>query len=153
MENINITDNQLLDYLDGVGTEVERKGLKEAITNSPLAQRRLKELETVHFFLQNKKGMEQPSKNFTDKVMEHLHAKASFTLVLSESGPDGREFTTLVPVEVVGRRAEAAGELEAGALVVCEGKIGKRKRSESWELIVTAFDAQPLRLPAPAPVD
>jgi hypothetical protein len=76
------------------------------------------------------------------------NAKASFTLVLSESGPDGREFTTLVPVEVVGRRAEATGELEAGDLVVIEGKIGKRKRGESWELIVTAFDAQPLRAPA-----
>ncbi len=78
------------------------------------------------------------------------NAKASFTLVLSESGPDGREFTTLVPVEVVGRRAEATGELEAGDLVVIEGKLGKRKRGESWELIVTAFDAQPLRMPTPA---
>ena len=86
MENTNITDNQLLDYLDGVGTEVERKGLKEAIINSPLAQRRLKELETVHFFLQNKKGIEQPSKNFTDKVMEHLHTKASFTFFSPKNG-------------------------------------------------------------------
>ena len=40
MENINITDDQLLNYLDGIGTEVDRKGLREAINKNPLAVRR-----------------------------------------------------------------------------------------------------------------
>jgi single-stranded DNA-binding protein len=77
-------------------------------------------------------------------------AKASFSLVLTDAGQDGREHVTLVPVEVWGKKAEAVGELEAGDLVVLEGRLGKRKRGENWELIVTAFDAQPLRLPTPA---
>jgi len=86
METINITDDQLLNYLDGIGTEIERKSLKEAIAKNPLTQKRLKELETVHFFLQNQKGLEQPSKDFTDKVMEGLHAKPSFTFFSPKNG-------------------------------------------------------------------
>jgi len=86
MENINITDDQLLNYLDGTGTEVDRKGLREAINKNPLVQKRLKELEAVHFFLQNQKGLEQPSKNFTDKVMEGLHAKPAFTFFSPKNG-------------------------------------------------------------------
>src|SRR5258708_7654434 len=86
MENINITDDQLLNYLDGIGTEIERKALREAITKNPLVQRRLRELESVHFFLQNQKGLEEPPKNFTDKVMERLHAKPSFTFFSPKNG-------------------------------------------------------------------
>src|SRR5579862_3526695 len=86
MENTNITDDQLLNYLDGMGTEFERKDLKDIISRNSLAQRRLKELETIHFFLQNQKGLEQPSKNFTDKVMEGLHAKPSFTFFSPKNG-------------------------------------------------------------------
>src|SRR5258706_4678126 len=86
MENINITDNQLLDYIDGVGTEAERKALNDAIIKNQLTQKRLNELEAVHFFLQNRKGTEQPSKNFTDKVMEHLHTKPLFTFFSPKNG-------------------------------------------------------------------
>src|SRR6266516_2108331 len=86
MENINIADDQLLNYLDGMGTEVERRDLKEAINKNPLTQKRLRELERVHFFLQNQKGLEQPSKNFTDKVMEGLHTKPSFTFFSPKNG-------------------------------------------------------------------
>jgi hypothetical protein len=86
MENINITDDQLLNFLDGMGTESELKGLREAINKNPSAQKRLRELETVHFFLQNQKGLEQPSKNFTDKVMEGLHTKPSFTFFSPKNG-------------------------------------------------------------------
>ena len=86
MENINITDDQLLNYLDGIGTEVERRDLKEAINKNPLAQRRLRELESVHFFLQGQKGLLEPSKNFTDKVMEGLNAKPSFTFFSPKNG-------------------------------------------------------------------
>lgn len=86
MERINITDDQLLNYLDGIGTEVERKELKEAINQNPLAQKRLRELESVHLFLQNQKGLQEPSKNFTDKVMEGLHAKPSFTFFSPKNG-------------------------------------------------------------------
>jgi len=86
MENINITDDQLLNYLDGIGTEAERKVLRETVNKNPQVLKRLKELETVHFFLQNQKGVEQPSKNFTDKVMDGLHAKPSFTFFSPKNG-------------------------------------------------------------------
>ena len=48
----------------------------------------------------------------------------------SKPGQDGRAFTTLVPCEVWGRRAEAASELDAGQLVLFEGKLAKRKKGE-----------------------
>jgi hypothetical protein len=86
MEKINITDDQLLNYLDGIGTEVGRKDLKEAIDKNPLAQKRLRELESVHFFFQNQKGLLEPSKNFTEKVMADLHTKPSFTFFSPKNG-------------------------------------------------------------------
>jgi single-stranded DNA-binding protein len=78
-------------------------------------------------------------------------AKASFNLVLTDAGQDGREHVTIVPIELWGRRAESVStQLMAGDLVALEGKLGKRRRGENgWELIVTTFDAQSLRRPAP----
>ena len=45
-------------------------------------------------------------------------ACASFTLVVSERGGDGKDYSTLIPCECWGKRAEAAGELEAGQLAL-----------------------------------
>jgi single-stranded DNA-binding protein len=59
---------------------------------------------------------------------------ASFALVLQEQGQDGKAFQTLVDCQVWGKKAEAAGELEAGQLVLFEGKLAKRKKGEQWEL-------------------
>jgi len=41
-------------------------------------------------------------------------AYAPFTLALVEVGQDGKNFTTLAPCELWGKRAEAASEVEAG---------------------------------------
>src|SRR5262249_29441431 len=74
---------------------------------------------------------------------------ASFMLVVAEHGQDGREYTTLVPCEVWGKKAEAAGELEPGALVLFEGKLRKRQKGEGqWELVVSGFEVTPILTPA-----
>jgi single-stranded DNA-binding protein len=72
---------------------------------------------------------------------------ASFALAVSELGQDGREHTTLIPCEVWGKKAEAAGELEAGQLVLFEGKLAKRKKGEQWELVVSGFEVTPIVAP------
>jgi hypothetical protein len=74
---------------------------------------------------------------------------ASFTLAISEQGQDGRAYTTLIPCDVWGKKAEAAGALEAGQLVLFEGKLSKRKKGEQWELCVSGFDVTPLTVPLP----
>jgi len=81
-----ITDDELLNLLDGVGSETERATLEKIISQNPTAQKRLKELEAVHFFLRSQKGIEQPSKSFTEKVMENLHARPSFTFFSPKNG-------------------------------------------------------------------
>jgi single-stranded DNA-binding protein len=71
-------------------------------------------------------------------------ACASFMLVVSEQGQDGKEHATLIPCEVWGKRAEAASELEAGQLALFEGKLAKRRKGEQGELIVSGFDLTPI---------
>lgn len=74
---------------------------------------------------------------------------ASFTLVLSEQGQDGKEHQTLVDCEIWGKKAEAASECEAGQVVLFEGKLRKRPKGEGqWELIVSGFDLTPVLAPA-----
>jgi len=85
MKNL-ITDDELLNFLDGEGSETERRKLEKTISEDQVAQKRLKELEAVHFFLRSQKGIEQPSKNFTEKVMAGLHAKPSFTFFSPKNG-------------------------------------------------------------------
>jgi single-stranded DNA-binding protein len=75
---------------------------------------------------------------------------ASFILVVSEQGQDGKEYVTMIPCECWGKKAEAASELEAGALVLFEGKIARRRKGEHWELIVSGFDVTPVLAPTPA---
>jgi len=72
---------------------------------------------------------------------------ASFTLVVSEKGADGKVHETYLPCEVWGQKAEACSDLEAGTLVLFEGKLAKRKKGEGWELVVSGFDLMPLTQP------
>jgi primosomal replication protein N len=72
---------------------------------------------------------------------------ASFTLVLGEVGQDGKEYTTLVPCEVWGRKAEGVSELPAGQCVLFEGKVSRRRKGETWELLVSGFDVTPITAP------
>ena len=73
---------------------------------------------------------------------------ASFTLVVSEVGQDGKSHEVYVPCEVWGKKAEAAGECEAGQLVLFEGKLRKRPKGDTWEFVVSGFEVQPVLLPA-----
>jgi len=74
---------------------------------------------------------------------------ASFTLVVGEQGADGTAFTTLIPCQCWGKKAEAAGEVEAGTLVLFEGKLKKRPKGDNqWELVVTGFAVTPVLAPA-----
>src|SRR5882724_8534662 len=86
MENVSITDDELLNYLDGIGTIEERQAVKNGLSQNASAQKRLKELEVIHYFLQSQKGLEQPSKNFTDKVMAGLHARPAFAFFSPRKG-------------------------------------------------------------------
>lgn len=70
---------------------------------------------------------------------------ATFVLVCSEIWQtDGKPHDVYIPCEIVGKRAEAAGEIEPGAQILFEGKLAKRKKGEQWELIVSGFDVTPL---------
>jgi len=74
---------------------------------------------------------------------------ASFTLVLTELGTDGKPHQTWIACEVWGKKAEAASDLEAGQLCLFEGKLVKRKKGEQWEFVVSGFELTPVQLPLP----
>ena len=75
---------------------------------------------------------------------------ASFVLVLSEVGADGKAHETYVPCECWGKKAESvASEMEAGQQVLFEGRLRKRPKGDNqWELIVSGFDLTPLLVPS-----
>ena len=71
---------------------------------------------------------------------------ASFTLVLSDVGKDGNVYKTYCPCEVYGAGAERAGDLDAGMLVLLEGRL-RWKRAEhgkEGKLVVAGFEVKPL---------
>jgi len=72
---------------------------------------------------------------------------ASFTLVLTELGQDGKTHVQLISCEVWGKKAALAQDLEAGQLVLFEGKLRRVKRGESWETVVAGFDVTPVLSP------
>jgi Single-strand binding protein family len=74
-------------------------------------------------------------------------AKAAFMLVVSELGQDGKAHQLWQPVEIWGKRAEQIGELDAGTLVLVDGKIRRTKKGESWETVVSGWDCTPLQIP------
>jgi len=82
----NLTDDQLLNFLDGNTTEAERDKVNKLNGLNPEVKKRVEELQAVHFFLQNQNKIEQPSKTFTEKVMAGLHARPSFTLLSPKNG-------------------------------------------------------------------
>jgi primosomal replication protein N len=72
---------------------------------------------------------------------------ASFTLVLSEQGQDGKVHSLFVECEIWGKKAEGVSELEPGQLALFEGKLARRKRGEQWETVVSGFDVTPVLAP------
>ena len=65
-------DNKLLEYLDGTLSSSEKETLEQELGTSPALAKRLEELKQVTTTL---KGIhiEQPSTNFTQRVMEQLN--------------------------------------------------------------------------------
>jgi len=84
MEKIN--DDELLNILDGIGTEAEREALKNKVEKDADAMRRMEELRTVHTFLQKKNTLLAPSKNFTARVMSSLHTQPMLTFFSPKNG-------------------------------------------------------------------
>jgi hypothetical protein len=72
---------------------------------------------------------------------------ASFMLVLTELGSDGKEHQLWQPCEVWGKKAEQVGELEPGAVVVIDGKLRRTKKGEGGETVVSGWDCTPLQVP------
>jgi single-stranded DNA-binding protein len=77
-------------------------------------------------------------------------AIATFTLMCTEVWQDGTTHEIYIPCEIVGKKAEAASELEAGMPVLFEGKLAKRKKGEQWELVVSGFALTPITAGMPA---
>jgi hypothetical protein len=75
---------------------------------------------------------------------------ASFTLVITEYGSDGKTHQLWQPVEIWGKKAETVGELDAGALVLVDGKLRRTKKGEAWETVIASWDATPVQVPMPA---
>jgi hypothetical protein len=65
-------DEKLLDYLDGKLNSVFAQELRQQIEASPALAARLEELRAVHTVLGTNK-LEEPSTNFTHRVMANLH--------------------------------------------------------------------------------
>jgi hypothetical protein len=82
----NITDEQLLGFLDGGGSGAGREGIRESISANVELRKRMEALQAVHNFLQKQNRMESPSKNFTERVMAGLHARPSFSFLSPKNG-------------------------------------------------------------------
>jgi anti-sigma factor RsiW len=65
-------DERLLDYLDGKLSDAAARELKVQLEQSPALATRLEELRAVHGVLTRNK-IEEPSSNFTHRVMANLH--------------------------------------------------------------------------------
>jgi anti-sigma factor RsiW len=73
MERITQTqDDQLLHYLDGTLSSKDKIDLEATLAKNSHLQNRLEELRSVHVALAFKAKLEQPSKLFTDKVLQNL---------------------------------------------------------------------------------
>lgn len=65
-------DDQLLHYLDGTLTVKDKVELENLLAKNSYLQIRLDELRHVHAVLAGKAKLEQPSKLFSEKVMNNL---------------------------------------------------------------------------------
>jgi len=79
-------EEQLLRYLDGELDTQASQSLEEEIRSSDLLSSRLQELRMVQSILVQKARLENPSKNFTMKVMSGLDAKPVASLFTPRKG-------------------------------------------------------------------
>jgi single-stranded DNA-binding protein len=74
--------------------------------------------------------------------------QTTFTLIAEESGREGANYKTFIPVLIVGAKAEDLAEtLEAGDQVLLEGKLAYKvgKTKDAGKLIVTGFGVEVLQ--------
>jgi anti-sigma factor RsiW len=81
----NITDNELLDFIDGTGNERDRARIENGIAIDTNIKKRYDELQSVNHFLQGN-NLASPSKNFTDRVMSNLHVRPATFLLSPKNG-------------------------------------------------------------------
>jgi primosomal replication protein N len=68
-------------------------------------------------------------------------ACAAFTLMLTEETAEHKYYSTLVPCELWGRKAEhLSTELQPGQLCLFEGKVSRKKQGEQWVFSIAGFD-------------
>jgi hypothetical protein len=80
MKKLSISQEELLlRYLDGELNEEEMEMIKSQIDHSPELQNRYIELKTVHDFLSRKIQLDEPSKLFTQTVMNGLDRNPELT--------------------------------------------------------------------------
>jgi hypothetical protein len=84
--NPNKIDKKLLDYLDGNLTESEWVDLEDKINQSKTLRNRLSELKMVDLVLRKTHGIESPSKNFSNKVLQNLNNYERTEIKASKSG-------------------------------------------------------------------
>lgn len=65
-------DDHLLHYLDGALNEKEKREVETLLLNNGNLKNRLEELRHIHSHLNTKTRLEQPSKLFTELVMNNL---------------------------------------------------------------------------------
>jgi hypothetical protein len=82
----NLTDDQILNFLDGTTIGGEREKALKLIELNPDVRKRVEELKAVHLFLQNQNHIEQPSRTFTERVMAGLHTRPSFSFLSPRNG-------------------------------------------------------------------
>lgn len=76
----NITDEELLDFLDGKSSTGDRARIENTMAVNSSVKKRIEELQAVHLFLQTQNTLVHPSKKFTNKVMENLHRQSAAIL-------------------------------------------------------------------------
>ncbi|HCW06570.1 MAG TPA: hypothetical protein DGG95_04300 [Cytophagales bacterium] len=86
MEKKKLSDDILLQFLDGNLSEAETDFIQESINENNENQVRLRELEIVHEFLKRETSLLTPSTNFTEKVIKGLHKKASPVFLSPKNG-------------------------------------------------------------------
>lgn len=76
-----------------------------------------------------------------------------FELVLREQTTSGQWFSTVVPCQIWGKHIEAASQLPPGQPCLFQGKVARRKRGESWELVISGFVLEAFALAPGIPND
>jgi single-stranded DNA-binding protein len=88
------------------------------------------------------------TKGFEVRYNTNGTAVAAFFLACAEQWTDGKEHLTLIPCEVLGRRAEVAAEMEPGTAVCVDGKVLRRRVGDRYETVIACWDLVPVTVPA-----